>query len=50
MHFFHFIGLSLVMVVFAAVCASANPSLLQKHEGYPMGEAKDTVTGPMVEQ
>lgn len=45
MHFFHLIGLSFVMVVFAAVCASANPSLLPKHEGYPMGKAKDPVTG-----
>ena len=45
MHFFPLIGLTLVMVVFAAVCAFANPSLLPKHEGYPMGKAKDPVTG-----
>lgn len=45
MHFFPLIGLTLVMVVFVAVCAFANPSMLPKHEGYPMGKAKDPVTG-----
>ena len=39
------IGLSLVMVIFAAVSVSANPSMLPKHEGYPMGKATDPVTG-----
>ena len=41
----HLIGLSLVMVIFAAVSVSANPSMLPKHEGYPMGKATDPVTG-----
>jgi hypothetical protein len=39
------IGLSLVMLMFTVVCASANPSMLPKHEGYPMGKATDPVTG-----
>ena len=39
------IGFSLVMLLFTAVCASANPSMLPKHEGYPMGKATDPVTG-----
>ncbi len=39
------IGLSLVMLMLTAVCASANPSMLPKHEGYPMGKATDPVTG-----
>jgi hypothetical protein len=39
------VGLSLVMLIFTAVCASANPSMLPKHEGYPMGKATDPVTG-----
>jgi len=39
------IGLSLVMMLFTAVCVSANPSMLPKHEGYPMGKAIDPVTG-----
>lgn len=39
------IGLSLVMLMFTAVCVSANPSMLPKHEGYPMGKATDPVTG-----
>ena len=39
------IGLSLVMTLFTAVCVSANPSMLPKHEGYPMGKATDPVTG-----
>jgi hypothetical protein len=42
---FSTIGLSCVMVIFTAVCASANPSMLPKHEGYPMGKATDPVTG-----
>jgi hypothetical protein len=39
------IGFSVVMIVFTAVCASANPSMLPKHEGYPMGKATDPVNG-----
>jgi hypothetical protein len=42
---FSTIGLSLVMIMFSAVCVSANPSMLPKHEGYPMGKATDPVTG-----
>ena len=45
MRAFPYIGLGIVMVMFAAVCASANPSMLPKHEGYPMGKATDPVTG-----
>src|SRR5262245_48852959 len=45
MHTFPIIGLSLATVMFTAVCASANPSMLPKHEGYPMGKATDPVTG-----
>ena len=39
------IGLSFVMMLFTAVSAFANPSMLPKHEGYPMGKATDPVTG-----
>lgn len=39
------IGLSVVIVAFTALSASANPSMLPKHEGYPMGKATDPVTG-----
>jgi hypothetical protein len=39
------IGLSLVILMVAAAYASANPSMLPKHEGYPMGKATDPVTG-----
>jgi hypothetical protein len=42
---FRFIGLSLIVLMFTAVYASANPSMLPKHEGYPMGKATDPVTG-----
>ena len=42
---FQTIGLSIVIIMFTAVCASANPSMLPKHEGYPMGKATDPVTG-----
>ena len=45
MRFFPLIGLTVVMIAFAALCAFANPSMLPKHEGYPMGNAKDPVTG-----
>ena len=45
MSVFSAIGLSIVMLIFTAVCASANPSMLPKHEGYPMGKATDPVTG-----
>ena len=44
MHTFPLIGLTIVMIIFAVVCASANPSMLPKHEGYPMGKATDPVT------
>jgi hypothetical protein len=39
------VGLSIATLIFTAVCASANPSMLPKHEGYPMGKATDPVTG-----
>ena len=39
------IGLSLVTVIFTAGIAYANPNMLPKHEGYPMGKATDPVTG-----
>ena len=39
------IGLTVITVVFAAGSVSANPSMLPKHEGYPMGKATDPVTG-----
>jgi hypothetical protein len=39
------IGLNLVLLMFSAVYASANPSMLPKHEGYPMGKATDPVNG-----
>ena len=39
------IGLSLVMILFTALCVSANPSMLPKHEGYPMGKSTDPVNG-----
>ena len=39
------LGLSIVVIMFTAVCVSANPSMLPKHEGYPMGKATDPVTG-----
>ena len=39
------VGLSIVVIMFTAVCVSANPSMLPKHEGYPMGKATDPVTG-----
>jgi len=42
---FQTIGLSVVMLTLTAVYASANPSMLPKHEGYPMGKATDPVTG-----
>jgi len=38
-------GVSVAMLLFTAVCASANPSMLPKHEGYPMGKATDPVNG-----
>ena len=41
----HLIGFSLGMMLLTAVYASANPSMLPKHEGYPMGKATDPVTG-----
>jgi hypothetical protein len=42
---FRLIGLSVIVIAFTAVSASANPSMLPKHEGYPMGKATDPVTG-----
>ena len=39
------IGLSLVMVLCTALSVSANPSMLPKHEGYPMKKAIDPVNG-----
>lgn len=42
---FRCIGLSVIIMMFAAVSVSANPSMLPKHEGYPMGKATDPVTG-----
>ena len=42
---FPIIGLSVVMMFFSAVCVFANPSMLPKHEGYPMGKATDPVSG-----
>ena len=39
------IGFSLVVIFFSAVSASANPSMLPKHDGYPMGKATDPVSG-----
>ena len=38
-------GLCAAMLLFTGVCAYANPSLLPKHEGYPMGKATDPVNG-----
>jgi hypothetical protein len=45
MHVFTLIGLGLAALVLTAAGASANPSMLPKHEGYPMGKATDPVTG-----
>ncbi len=39
------VGLTLAMLIFTAAYASANPSMLPKHEGYPMGKATEPVTG-----
>jgi hypothetical protein len=39
------VGLTLAMLILTAAYASANPSMLPKHEGYPMGKATDPVTG-----
>jgi hypothetical protein len=38
-------GLGLLLIIVTAVAVSANPSMLPKHEGYPMGKATDPVTG-----
>jgi len=45
MRFFPLVGLTLVMFAFAALYALANPNMLPKHEGYPMGKALDPVSG-----
>ena len=42
---FQIIGLSVAIVLMSAVSVFANPSMLPKHEGYPMGKATDPVTG-----
>ena len=42
---FQIIGLSAAIVLISAVAVFANPSMLPKHEGYPMGKATDPVTG-----
>ena len=42
---FKIIGLSVAIVLVSAVSVLANPSMLPKHEGYPMGKATDPVTG-----
>jgi hypothetical protein len=42
---FRLIGLSVIVMMCTAVTVSANPSMLPKHEGYPMGKATDPVTG-----
>jgi hypothetical protein len=42
---FQIIGLTVAIVLVAAVSVFANPSMLPKHEGYPMGKATDPVTG-----
>lgn len=42
---FRLIPLSVIVIIFTAVTVSANPSMLPKHEGYPMGKATDPVTG-----
>jgi hypothetical protein len=45
MSIFRLIGLSVIVMICTAVTASANPSMLPKHEGYPMGKSTDPVTG-----
>jgi hypothetical protein len=45
MRFFPLIGLTIVIIAFAALYALANPNMLPKHEGYPMGKAVDPVSG-----
>ena len=45
MHLFPVIGLTIVMSIFGVVYALANPSMLPKHDGYPMGKAVDPVSG-----
>jgi hypothetical protein len=37
--------MTLATLLAAATCALANPSMLPKHPGYPMGKAVDPVTG-----
>jgi hypothetical protein len=38
-------SLAATVIIFAGSSALANPSMLPKHEGYPMGKATDPVTG-----
>jgi hypothetical protein len=45
MHALPIIGLSVALTLLTAVYVSANPGMLPKHEGYPMGKATDPVTG-----
>ncbi|HEU4685469.1 MAG TPA: hypothetical protein VFS39_13270 [Nitrospira sp.] len=45
MSYFSLIGFTAVSILFTAALVSANPSMLPKHEGYPMGKATDPVTG-----
>ncbi|HJT21493.1 MAG TPA: hypothetical protein VJ746_13540 [Nitrospira sp.] len=45
MNFFPVIGLTVVTMFFAGALVFANPNMLPKHEGYPMGKATDPVTG-----
>ncbi|HKY72623.1 MAG TPA: hypothetical protein VJL88_11950 [Nitrospira sp.] len=42
---FKIIGFSVAAVLISSVSVFANPSMLPKHEGYPMGKATDPVTG-----
>jgi len=37
--------MTLAILLIGATCASANPSMLPKHPGYPMGKAVDPVKG-----
>jgi hypothetical protein len=39
------IGTAAIVSLFSASLVLANPSMLPKHEGYPMGKTTDPVTG-----
>ena len=45
MNLFSVIGLAIVSIFVAGALVFANPNMLPKHEGYPMGKATDPVTG-----